>query len=63
VSIAKPAGWDLIARVGSSDTIDPAALPPRAEALKILNAYLDAAKFQKVRINGAYLNSLGLAAP
>ena len=63
VSIAKPAGWDLIARAGSSDTIDLAALPPRAEALKILNAYLDAAKFQKVRINGAYLNSLGLAAP
>jgi endoglucanase len=62
-SIAKPAGWDLIARVGSSDTIDPATLPPREEALKILNAYLEAAKFQNVRINGAYLNSLGLAAP
>jgi endoglucanase len=63
VSIAKPAGWDLIARVGSTDTIDPAALPPRAEALKILNAYLEAAKFQNVRVNGDYLKSLGLAAP
>jgi hypothetical protein len=63
VSIAKPVGWDLIARVGSSDTIDPAALPPRAEAVKILDAYLEATKFQNVRINGDYLKSLGLAVP
>jgi endoglucanase len=63
VSIAKPAGWDMIARVGSTDTIDPAALPPRAQALTILNAYLEAVKFKNVRVNGAYLNSLGLAAP
>ena len=63
VSIAKPAGWDLIAQAGSADTIDPAALPPRTQALKILNAYLEAAKFQNVRVNGAYLNSLGLTAP
>jgi endoglucanase len=63
VSIAKPAGWDLIAQAGSSDTIDPAALPPRAQALRILNAYLEAVKFQNVRINGDYLKSLGLAAP
>jgi hypothetical protein len=62
VSIAKPAGWDLIAQAGSAHTIDPAALPPRTQALKILNAYLEAAKFQNVRVNGAYLNSLGLAA-
>jgi len=63
VSIAKPAGWDLIAQVGSTDIIDPAVLPPRAQALKILNAYLEAAKFLNVRVNGAYLKSLGLAAP
>jgi endoglucanase len=63
VSIAKPAGWDLIAQVGSTDTIDPAALPPRGEALKILNAYLEAAKFANARVNSAYLNSLGLATP
>jgi endoglucanase len=62
VSIAKPAGWDLIARVGSSDTIDRATLPPRAEALKILNDYLEAAKFANARINGDYLKSLGLVA-
>ena len=62
VSIAKPAGWDLIARAGSSDTIDRATLPPRAEALKILNDYLEAAKFANVRINGDYLKSLGLVA-
>ena len=63
VSIAKPAGWDLIAQVGSSDTIDPAAQPPRGEALKILNAYLEGVKFKNVRVNGDYLKSLGLAAP
>ncbi len=63
VSIAKPAGWDLIARAGSSDTIDSAALPPRADALRILDAYLEAAKFPNVRVNRAYLDSLGLAAP
>jgi hypothetical protein len=63
VSIANPAGWNLIARVGSSDTIDPAALPPRTQALKILNDYLEAAKFANVRVNGDYLKSLGLVAP
>jgi endoglucanase len=62
VSIVKPAGWDLVAQVGSHDTIDPATLPPRAEALKILDAYLEAIKFQNVRINAGYLESLGLAA-
>ena len=36
-------------------------LPPREQALAILNAYLEAAKFENVRINGSYLNSLGLA--
>ena len=63
VSIAKPAGWELIAQVGSTDTIEPGSLPPRAQALSILNAYLEAVKFANVRVNGAYLNSLGLAAP
>ena len=62
VSIVKPAGWDLVAQVGSHDTIDPATLPPRAEASKILDAYLEAIKFQNVRINAGYLESLGLAA-
>jgi endoglucanase len=62
VSIVKPAGWDLVAQVGSHDTIDPATLPPRAEASKILDAYLEAIKFPNVRINAGYLESLGLAA-
>ena len=60
VSIQKPAGWDLIANAGSTD-IEPESLPPRPQALAILNAYLEAAKFKNVRINGSYLNSLGLA--
>jgi endoglucanase len=62
VSIVKPAGWDLVAEVGSHDNIDPTTLPPRAQALKILDAYLEAVKFQNVRINAGYLASLGLAA-
>lgn len=65
VSIPKPAGWDLIADAGSGDvkTLNPDSLPPRQEALTILNAYLGAAKFENGRVNGSYLNSLGLAAP
>ena len=63
VSIAQPPGWKLIATAGSHDTIDQAALPPRGEALEILDAYLEAAKFENTRINGDYLKSLGLAAP
>ena len=65
VSIAKPDGWDLIARAGSTDdkVYAPGALPPRAQALAILNAYLQAAKFENGHVNGEYLNSLGLAAP
>jgi hypothetical protein len=60
VSIQKPAGWDLIAKAGSAGT-DP--LPPRAQAQAILDAYLQAARFRNVHINGSYLNSLGLTAP
>jgi endoglucanase len=64
VSIAKPEGWDLIANAGSTDgKFEPGALPPRKQALAILNAYLDAAKFENCRVNGDYLSSLGLAAP
>jgi endoglucanase len=62
VSIQKPAGWDLIASAGSAD-IKPESLPPREQALEILNAYLEAARFENGRINGSYLNSLGLATP
>jgi endoglucanase len=60
VSIQKPAGWDLIAKAGSAGTD---SLPPRAQAQAILDAYLQAARFRNVRINGSYLNSLGLTAP
>jgi endoglucanase len=65
VSIQKPAGWDLIAGVGSSDAkaIKADALPPRERALAILRAYLEAAKFENGRINTSYLSSLGLTAP
>ena len=62
VSIQKPAGWDLIANAGSAD-VKPESLPPREQALAILNAYLEAARFENVRVNGGYLDSLGLAAP
>jgi hypothetical protein len=65
VSIQKPAGWDLIAKAGGADAnaLEPGSLPPREQALAILNAYLEAARFGNGRINGSYLNSLGLAAP
>ncbi len=65
VSIAAPAGWDLIAKAGSTDdkTFAPDALPPREKALAILDAYLEAIKFRNCRVNGDYLKSLGLAAP
>jgi endoglucanase len=60
VSIAKPAGWDLIANAGSSEGV---ISPPREQAEAILQAYLEAAKFRNVRINTDYINSLGLTAP
>jgi len=65
VSIQKPAGWELIASAGSSDTstIKPNSLMPREQALAILNAYLEAIRFENSRINGSYLNSLGLVTP
>ena len=65
VSIQKPAGWDLIANAGSTDAgaLEPNSLPSREQALAILNAYLEAARFENGRINSGYLNSLGLTAP
>jgi hypothetical protein len=61
----KPAGWELIAAAGSVDTgaLKSLSLPPRRQAQTILDAYLEAAKFDNVRVNAGYLNSLGLAAP
>ena len=55
----------LIAKAGGADAnaLEPGSLPPREQALAILNAYLEAARFGNGRINGSYLNSLGLAAP
>ncbi len=65
VSIQKPTGWDLIINASSSDAraFKPGSLPPREQAQAILDAYLEAARFRNGRINGGYLNSLGLAAP
>ncbi len=68
VSIRKPAGWDLIVNADGADAADagafkPGALPSRDEAQAILDAYLQAARFRNGRINGSYLNSLGLVTP
>ncbi len=65
VSIQKPPGWDLIAAAGSAryGSLKPEALPPREQALAILDAYLEAARFENGRVNAGYLKSLGLAAP
>jgi len=65
ISIQKPAGWDLIASAESSNvsSLNPGAFLFRDQALAILNAYLEAARFSNGRINGGYLNSLGLVTP
>jgi hypothetical protein len=60
VTIRKPSGWDAIAKAFASPT---APLPPRRQARAILDAYLEAARFTNLKINGGYLHSLGLAAP
>jgi len=63
VSIREPAGWNLIARAGSATAAAaPDAGVRREQALTILNAYLEAARFANVRVNKDYLASLGLAA-
>jgi aryl-phospho-beta-D-glucosidase BglC (GH1 family) len=59
-TIRKPSGWDVIVKAIESPT---APLPPRRQAQAILNAYLEAARFTNVQINGGYLHSLGLAVP
>jgi hypothetical protein len=59
-TIQKPPGWDLIAQAGSAEN---PSLPPRDQAQAILDAYLEAAKFQNVHVNAGYLRSLGLVAP
>jgi endoglucanase len=60
VTAKKPEGWDLIASAGSTSS---GALPPRAQAQAVLDAYLEAVKFKNVSVNDAYINSLGLKAP
>jgi len=65
ISIEKPPGWELIAQAGSAapGSLTPEALPPRERALAILDAYLEAARFENGRVNTGYLKSLGLAVP
>jgi endoglucanase len=65
VSIQEPTGWELIAKAGSVDlnTVARVSLPSREQALTILDAYLQAAKFGNVHVNAAYLGSLGLMVP
>jgi endoglucanase len=62
VSIRAPDGWNLIARAGSTGAPAQDALP-REQAKRILDAYLENARFANVRVNKGYLVSLGLAAP
>jgi len=65
ISVEKPAGWDLIANAGSAapGSLTPDALPPRERAQAILDAYLDAIRFENDRVNAGYLKSLGLTVP
>jgi endoglucanase len=61
VSIEAPQNWNLIARAGS--TLGDEATLPREQAMGILSAYLDNARFANVRVNKGYLVSLGLSVP
>ncbi|MBV1698636.1 MAG: cellulase family glycosylhydrolase [Hyphomicrobiales bacterium] len=65
ISIEKPVGWDLIADAGSAAPGSPAPseLPPRERAQVILDAYLEAIRFENGRVNPGYLKSLGLTVP
>ncbi|MDE2374576.1 MAG: glycoside hydrolase, partial [Hyphomicrobiales bacterium] len=65
ISIEKPVGWDLIADAGSAAPGSPAPseLPPRERAQAILDAYLEAIRFENGRVNPGYLKSLGLTVP
>lgn len=60
VTIRKPPGWDEIAKTFGAPK---APRPPRSQAQAILDAYLAAARFANVNVNGGYLRSLGLAVP
>jgi len=65
VSVQKPDGWNLILSTerAVTEATAPQSLPSREKTQLILDAYLQAAKFKNVRINGDYLKSLGLTAP
>jgi endoglucanase len=63
VSIQAPDKWDLIARAGSTSAPAQEAHLPREQAMSILNAYVENARFANVRINKGYLVSLGLSVP
>jgi endoglucanase len=63
VSIQAPDGWNLIAHAGSTSAPMQEASLPREQAMSILNAYLENARFANVRINKGYLVSLGLSVP
>jgi hypothetical protein len=60
ISIRKPEGWDLIAAAGSGGR---GPKPDLATAQSILDTYLEATKFKNARVNGSYLESLGLEVP
>ena len=65
VSISSPPGWELIAKAGSvaPASLTPDMLPPRERSRAILDAYLEAVRFENGRINTGYLTSLGLTVP
>jgi endoglucanase len=65
ISIRKPEGWDLVAQAGGANfgSGNPRPLRRHDKAQAILDAYLEAIKFENGHVNVEYLNSLGLTVP
>lgn len=64
-SINKPEGWDKIAAFGSTtpDRWPSLPRPSPEEAKRILDAYLEGAKFANTTIRRSYVASLGMMVP
>ncbi|MFK8253142.1 glycoside hydrolase family 5 protein [Ancylobacter terrae] len=65
VSIARPPGWDAIARFGDvpPELWPSLEKPPRDQVLATLEAYLEGTRLARARINASYIASLGLTPP
>jgi hypothetical protein len=67
VSIPKPADWEAIVAYANAPRATFEEIrkirPPRDVSRRALAAYLDGLPLARCRLNGAYLEALGLRAP